>query len=336
MPSSSAWVVNVGSLQFVQNSRFDMAIHKNFTQAGTLESYDLVLTVEGRVTAATPDLVAAGIAALQEATLDETSGVDISITLNGVQEFSFEQASSFFGPHIIEFETLPEEGNADSLWRYRMTVMARVMISSNFDMSLSFEQTWNNGNLIREVWRVSAKAGTLTDAVSFVNRYRPPDQGMTWTLTQSSTSNAASGIGVWEALQEYQETIEVKGGQRYASEGQPGDNASPILHKLFRTALVIRIRGRVVGYNQNLTFPQPHYQPSDSLVRDFSQETDSGDQVLIQNAEKGIYYLPYEEVWICTDDTVPDPNHGSGGHTVITLGANDWMPPNPGQILNRP
>jgi hypothetical protein len=71
-------------------------------------------------------------------------------------------------------------------------------------------------------------------------------------------------------------------------------------------------------------------------VRDFSQETDSGDQVLIQNPEKGIYYIPYEEVWICTDDTVPDPDHGNGGHTTITLGANDWTPPNPGRILNKP
>lgn len=336
MPSSSGWVVNVGSLQFVANSRFDLATHKNFTDSGTLEGYDLVLTVEGRVTGATPELVSAGIAALQSATLDETAGVNVTIDLNGVQQFNFQTVDAFFGPHIIEFETLPEEGNADSLWRYRMTVMARMMVNINYDLNLAFEQTWNNGNLIREVWKVSAKAANVATALAFVKKYRPADEGMTWTLTQSSTGNSASGIGVWEALQEYDETIETKGGQRFSPEGQPGDNASPLLHQLFRTAIVIRIRGRVVGYNQNITIPQPHYQPSATLVRDFSQETDSGDQVLIQNPEKGIYYIPYEEVWICTDDRVPDPDHGNGGHTTITLGANDWRPPNPGPILNRP
>jgi hypothetical protein len=336
MPSSSGWVVNVGSLQFVQNSRFDLATHKNFTDAGTLESYDLVLTVEGRVTGATPELVSAGIAALQAATLEETSGVDVTIDLNGVEQFSFEVVEAFFGPHIIEFETLPEEGNADSLWRYRMTVMARMMINNNYDINLSFEQTWNNGNLIREIWKVSAKAATVTDAVNFVNQYRPADEGMTWTLIQSATGNSASGTGVWEALQEYDETITVTGGQDYSPEGQPGDNASPLLHQLFRKALVIRIQGKVIGYNENLTIPSAHFTPSGTLVRKVAAESDSDQQVLILNADKGIYYIPYEEIWICTDSTMPTINHGSGGHTTITLGTNDWTPPNPGAILNPP
>jgi hypothetical protein len=324
------------NLTLVADAIFNFAFSKNYNPLGVVESVDYVMTIEGRVVDSPAAAVAADFFALAAQVTAQVYPVDVVISLAGTPVFNMKQVTAFVGPHVTEFASLPDDGNADSHWRYRMTIEAKMQPpqsqNSTYEFTTIFKRTKNNLRTIREVWEVTAKAKTYLDAHSAVMAFAPYDNGIVEDVSDSKTEASCRGVWVWEALQETECHVNIMGSNDYEEVGQPQGN--PQLFKKFSKAYKVRIHGKVRGYNPTLTPPGPHLEENGStIVRLSAMENQQGTtpEIEIENDKKGIYCLPFEEVWMVTDET-PRPIHDNDHH-LISLDSGNYRAPAPGAIL---
>lgn len=317
------------------NAAFEYAFRKNLNPSGIVESIDYVFVIEGRIVTTPASAVAAQFFQYATQVRGYVLPVTLTVALNGSTVDQWSAANAFYGPHVTEFQSIPDDGNADSQWRYRMTVEAKMQPTQSqnnlYEFTTSFKKTTNNGRTIREIWRATGKGKTMQAALSAVQQFAPQGDGITADITQSETEASADGIWVWEAIQETNCKVKVIGGTDFEELGVPLGN--PVLHQKMRKCTVIVVTGEVVGYNPNLSPPSDHLQDDgDTIVRADARETEAG-QVEIKEAEKGIYRLPYQEYWMVTSPGIPTVQH-SGDHNLISLGSGTFQPPAPGLIIS--
>lgn len=323
------WTAEIDDVTIVSDAAFELSWRKNFNDRDSVESVDYLCEIRGDVVAATPGAVASAFIALAALVKDGTTSVPVRIKLDGVTQFEWDPTEGFVGPHVVSFESVPDGGNANSHWKYAMTVVFRGKPESSdsdmYDFTTSFTRLKVNGRTVREVWRASGKAKDRAAAVAGVLAFKPATQEISEQITESATDSSAEAVWVWEALQPVICRVRKRGSIDYVSSGQAGANAPPVLHRLLDRARVIEISGTVRGYTPNLSAPTPHLTENENVSRVDARE--SNDEVAIESAEKGVYELNFHEVWLVSGPA-PNINH-NGNHHVIDLGT----APAPGAII---
>jgi hypothetical protein len=321
------WTVDLGGLaEITEAAAFDISGEATYNENDQLEVIDYVCNITGELIA--DDLAEAFVELLD--LVKTTEPIHVLIKRNGVTQFDWDPTEGFLGPHVVSFRSVPAKGNAHSHWQYQLVITFRGKPDSNendlYSFTTSFTRVKDKDRVIREVWRASGKAKTRLDAVNGVLAFKPSSKEVSEQITESSTESSAEAVWVWEAIQKIICKVRKTGARDYAESGQVGSEAFPVLHRLTNKARVVTISGVVRDYQRGISAPPAHLSESDQVVRVDSRE--ANDEAAIESPERGIYELPFMEVYLVTGE-IPAINH-AGKHHLIDLGT----APAPGAILS--
>jgi hypothetical protein len=317
------WTVAVtggdSAVTIASHAAFDWKWIKNVAPNGQVQSVDHELRIRGRIVASTPAAVADAFVLLKNEVTESTAEVTVEVALDGTSRFTMNPADGFFGPHVISFESVPDDGSADSHWQYEMVIIFKGKGSEtnaqNFATSL--QVVTNHGRIIRKVWTVSAQGFNFQQAETFCKTFKPSGEDVEEDRKIDPIEARASYTWTWVALQEVHCEVRSSpgGGLSWEPEGQVGEE--PILHQTMREPEHIVVSGYVRGYKQGLKPPSAHFAETETMTRDSAKESKVKelDGPIIENEEKGIYRLPFEERWISTGPR-GEANHASAHHLI--------------------
>ena len=315
-------LIGEGSDQLIIDAhmRFEWSAQKSLNQQGSVESIVHVIQLEGSVVETTPALVADRFFLLSNEVDSKFNTVRIQLELDGVNKADLQPSNGFDGPHVTGFRSVPNDGNADSHWMYEMTIIFNSRTGSGgdtqepdlFDLNTSLNVTKNHDRTFRKTWKASARSSNAGTAETQVRSFKPNSQDLTEEIEVFAQEARATAIWVWEGLQSVFEQVEFTGGLTdYVSDTQVGVGVDALLHLKQREPVVVVIRGFVRGFDRaTLTPPTLHFTESDTLREASGRSRRAGTNPEIENAERGIFRLPFEEVWISVGPT-PPPTHAA-------------------------
>lgn len=321
-----AWTAQIGeggdAVTISSKAAFETSCEKNFSSEDEVESVDWVVRLRGEIVGATPGDIADGLLALQELVSDVTDPVRVQIAQDGTTKFDLNPAEGFTGPHAISFRSIPDDGAGQSHWTYELIVVFRGKPSTSqndlYNFSTSFTKVTSSGRIIRQVWRAAGNAKTMEAAQAAVLSFKPAEKNVTEDLTVSRTEASAAAVWVWEPLQRVRCRVRRSGAKDFVESGQVGKDVAPVLHRLTDRARVVTVAGTVFGRAEALVAPPAHFTESENVQRVDARESDNGD-VYPADAERGIYALDFQEVWLITG-AIPAIKH-DGNHHLVNLEA---------------
>lgn len=319
-------LIGEGSDQLVidAHARFEWAVGKNINQQGSVESVNHTIVLEGSVVEASPALVADRFFLLSNEVDSKFNNVRVQLELDGSNKADLQPSNGFDGPHVTGFRSIPSDGNADSHWMYEMTIIFNSKVGAGgdtqkpevYNLNTSLNIVKDNERTIRKIWKASATAADAGAAKAAIIGFKPASKNLREEVEVFPQEARATAIWVWEGLQEVFEEVEFTGGgSDYVVDPQAGKGKDAILHLAQRGAVIVTIRGVVRGFSKALSRPAPHFSESATLRRATARERRNDADPRIENAERGIWSLPFEEVWLSVGPT-PNPNH-QGQHNDI-------------------
>jgi hypothetical protein len=325
------WTVEIehsaGTVTFDASFSFLPQAEKSLNAARSVVEYvDTFFNLRGDVVAATPADVSERTKEIFDLVAAKLTPVNLTIKLDGVEQWAYTPGSALAGPMVMSFEPAPDQGNGGSHWRYELVLFVRTR-GNNFgglhDLRSALTVTTNiSKSITRKVWEVTARASTVTAALAGVMRFKPQGK-VSEEIRKDYDLNSVSAIWVWRLTTlTFEERISIiGGGKSYIVDRQAGVNAKPLLHLARRGAHVIRLDGIARGLEgEKLAPPPAHWKESATLKRMSAQEDQSFPTYASEeDRELGILTLPYSEVWVCTADKVPAPNHGTHAKSPGTV-----------------
>lgn len=319
-------VISPGSITdpnaFTVNGRhsFDLQGNVKDNEKGQVEYIEFHVEVDGDIVASPSSAVA--IALLQ--TMDQLKQYtprNVYLIQDGVTRYTWTPATCIGSPRIIAFKTKDEDGNADSHWRYSFTIYVKQLGNLGngvVDLQTSLLVVKEQNQVVKKVWRAFARGTSVANALNLVLSFKPQDQTLHEEIERFFQDNSVRASWTWDLYKNYvitEEPIVYTGnGKSYVWDyavGNGGNPAPPILHLAAYEMTKIRVKGIVRGTDPtSLTPPNAHFTVSPSMVRNFAEEETYFPS--IEDPLRGIYALPYTEVWYFTGPgTPPLPNHGS-------------------------
>jgi hypothetical protein len=313
-----------GAVTIDANMKFNLQTRVQDEESGTVNYVETFIEVEGDVVASTASGVCAAASTLEDLAHKATT-TKVQIQNNSVDIFGspYEVSDCLASPRITFFKTIDEDGNADSHWRYALTIYIKQggglggsEQPSITDLQHSIQTVTENERVVRKIWKVSCKGSTVAKAKAFAETFKPTGKNIHGEIEKFFEDNRAAGGWIWDIrrtdtiIDYLEEPIQyTKGGADYVSSpqvGKPGAVApAPILHKLAGDVTIATVRGHVLGYTQSLEAPKAHWTEKAGVVRWRAAEVQG--VVAIADSVKGTWMLPYMEVWLFTGTpTAPD------------------------------
>ena len=319
------WEIKIdgGRVVMDANVSFQIGFQKSITDLGVVEHVDYTLEVVGDIADPvafdTPAKVADEFVLKSQEVTDRFSEVQIELVLDGVTKFNWLPSAGFNGPHITRFASIPEDGNADSHWRFALSVLFKGKGNpENEDLSnlqLSLQVITIRNRIVRKVWRAAGTGISAAAALTSLRRFRPASNELVEDETRVFTEARAITVWAWDALQDIAETIvRLPGFKDFVSEGQVGVNSPAFLHLKMATETTILINGTRRAYGPLIVAPPAHFVEGPNIFR--AEKRERRHEVRIENATQGIFSLEYDEVWLITGGTIPPANHQGGKHNT--------------------
>lgn len=323
------WTAVIGSTTIMENASFQLGIKAEPNNRNVVESLLNSLVIEGDVVAATPAAVADAFVTLSALASGQGGPVGVQLKLDGTVKFNWQPEDGFVGPFVVSFASVDDPGNGHGHWRYRIEILFRSKTDEDsenaYELTATVSVTKDHDRVIRKVWTVAASARSLTAARNFVKAFKPAGNDFQQEDKDDFINARAMSVWVWEAVQQVQCSVVIEGGGReYEYDELAGEDTPPVLYLKTQSPKFIRVRGTVRGYNTDLKRPAKHFAESATL-KDITAARRF--DVQIEDEKKGIYVLPFEEDWICTDAADPAPNHEKG-HNLIALDVVSKVPDN--------
>lgn len=334
-----AWTVQIGDanpLLVNASAKFDLRWQVHDDEYGRVQYVEYWVEVEGDVVAAPASAVADGLVSIYNQA-NQFAPRNVYLIQDGVTKVSLLTANCQGGPRITNFNTVEEDGNADSHWRYKFTVYAKSKgnyPNGALELQTSLTVITEQNMVVKKIWRVNCKALSMQAAMAVAMSYKPTTTGLHEEIERYFQENRVAATWVWELyrfLAVTEEPIQYMGaGNNFTWEelvGGPGEKPPPpVLHQAPNRITKIIVRGIVRGIDPTkLVAPTPHFQAGANMVRLSAEEETSFPSV--EDPIRGTYKLPYMEVWLSTSPTVPAPNHGD--HKTIQF----VTPPGDGAVV---
>ena len=326
------WKVRIGegAQEFTidANARFDMASTVAYSESGVAQSVETNIEIVGDIAdlSFNEGKVADELVLVRDQVVSSVNLGPRRVRLDqdGVNKFDFLPSTHIGSPVITLFRTIEEDGNGQSHWRFGLTIFIKRAGNEKdnlIDLVTSILTVKDNGKLIRKVWRATAKARTLNDALVAVLRFKPADKFIVEELDRQFQGLTVVAVWTWEARQGSnliaieEDPIEVRDeDDDYVVSKQVGDPNRPpvpaILHRARNRAAVVTIKGTVRGFDKNLKRPQPHFAEGPNARR--WRAAEQRWFVQLEDVFTGKYRLPFMEVWLFTGP-IPNPNHIAHG-----------------------
>lgn len=329
--------VTIDTTEISANCTYQLNIVPKMNENGTVEYREVFLDVEAQVREDTPALVADKLKIYFDLAALTNKLVPVTIKLDDVEKFSFQPGSCVFGPTVSGFQTLEADGNGGSLWRFQIGVYARLPgnnFEGLFDLQTSLLVIRNAvGDVIRKVWRASAKAKTVTLAKSAILGFKPSGaKNITEELEEFYQERRISGMWVWDKnRQTVLCNVHIIGADGDVIDPQIPRGTKPLLHEARKQPTRIIIVGRVTG-DETIKAPPAHFKQSATMRRQ-PREEDNEEGPSYKSDEDvalGKLSLDFMEVWLCTEDKPPKANHGD--HAIGKAAAGKSPEPPAGKI----
>ena len=316
-------IAGVTPLTIDSNAKFNLKTQNLYNESGAKEFIETFIDVDADIVAATASTIADNLATVRNQVSSVNAPRNVTIKLDGTTKFEFLTANCVASPRVEFHETIDEEGNGDSHWRYKLGIYVKQGgnagsgVENVFELQTSIKEIKDGDRITRKVWLASCKAKTIQEAKSFVKGLKPSDNHLHEEIEVYFQDQRVAGSWVWEARQEgdifvVEDPIRIVGhGNRWLDTPRVGDDA-PVLHEGRRMPFRMYIRGVVRGYDKKKVengVPSPHFSETASRKRVGSEEEVS--EVRLVDHVKGIYEIVYTEVWISTEDTIPTAKHGN-------------------------
>lgn len=311
------WKVVIGSTTIDANHRFDLTATPKENEAGKVEYVDVFVEVEGQVVESTPSAVADKTKTYFDLAATAQALVSVSLKLDDVAKFEFTPAASLRGPTVVDFHTIPDDGAGGSLWRYSLTIYLRLP-GNNFqglyDLQTSLVTIENaSGDVVRKIWKASARAKTLATAKSAILGFKPSGSLVLSEVEEFYQERRATGLWIWERnLTSVVEVMRISGRKGWVIDPQVGKDAAPLLHEARLQPIKAVIIGRARGPAGAVEAPKPHFKESKTMKRQEVDEENGKDPTFVseEDRELGMYTIEFMEVWLCTDKKLPKADHG--------------------------
>ena len=316
-------IAGVTPLTIDSNAKFNLKTQNLYNESGAKEFIETFIDVDADIVAATASTIADNLATVRNQVSSVNAPRNVTIKLDGTTKFEFLTANCVASPRVEFHETIDEEGNGDSHWRYKLGIYVKQGgnagsgVENVFELQTSIKEIKDGDRITRKVWLASCKAKTIQEAKSFVKGLKPSDNHLHEEIEVYFQDQRVAGSWVWEARQEgdifvVEDPIRIVGhGNRWLDTPRVGDDA-PVLHEGRRMPFRMYIRGVVRGYDKKKVengVPSPHFSETASRKRVESEEEVS--EVRLVDHVQGIYEIIYTEVWISTEDTIPTAKHGN-------------------------
>lgn len=319
------------------NVSFTLSRETQHNPAGEADQTNVSLLIRGDVVAATPGSVWDGILELDEFTGDVAGDLGpqrVRIYLDDVVKWEWDPADCIGSPIVSAFRTFDDPGAGHGHWRYELAVFIQQSAEGsgseipqdvlNFTTSLAI--TERDGKVIRKTWRASGSAVDAATAEAAVKAYKPTSvkKNLVGTVETFNEEARATGVWSWELGREFglEEEIEELGygtNEDYAVDlrlgRSPSDRPAANLILLPKGAKTITVRGVVYGPTTPLGVPNNHYQDGSQTVA-VRAKTRVYPTVVNPQDEGGGFMRRFEEVYLCTADVTPSPNHGDHANGV--------------------
>jgi hypothetical protein len=309
---------------------FDMRLIDS--SGGRAEYQDIYLNVEGDVRESTKGAVWDKLIVIQQQITSEFAPRQVDLyddAASPTPKYSFKPSECIGSPRVINFRTIPSDGNNEMHWRYAFTIYIQKPASSQvLELQTSLFEETEKGVIIRKVTRASCRGLSLSIAKSVVLSFKP-GAFTNQKLEQFPQDLRFIGTWTWDREEEQQkqvstapqieeEPVEYELGARRYVETPRMDNADPVMQKRRRRATRATVRGRVWGVadaqgNQpNLSPPPAHFTESATTIRAEGEETQGA---ITYDLATNSYFLPYMEVWYFLSQAFSQPNHN--GHNKV-------------------
>lgn len=318
-------------LELDTNVSFTLTRETAHNPAGEADQTNVTLLIRGDAVAATPGSVWDEVLALDEFTGDVSGDLGpqrVRIYLDGVVKWEWDPAECVGSPIVTAFRTFDDPGAGHGHWRYELAIYITQSAQGsgseipqdvlNFTTSLAV--TERDGQVIRKTWRAAATAADAATAQSAVTAYKPTSvkKNLVGTVETFHEESRATGVWTWELGREFglEEEIEELGygtNEEYGVDRRVGktaaDRPGPNFILLPKGEKTITVRGVVYGPTTPLGIPGNHYQASGTLVVQRAK-TRVYPTVVNPQADGGGFMRRFEEVYSCSADATPSPNHG--------------------------
>lgn len=332
------WTVQIGeggtAYTISTDAAFNIEAQAIPRDGGGIDALEYTCEIEGYITGATASAVADNFVDLMEEVTEKFTARRVQIALDGTTKFDWTTTDGFAGPYVTLVRSEGEKGNWDSKTRYRAVISYRARASGGgdalFELSTSLAVTTVNGEIVRKVWRASAKSNTAATALSKIMKYKPNEPNITQEIERFFKEGRATAVWVWDSRNakgflSHKCTVTSTGwGRGWIEQKQAGKDKEAILFRKRNSSETITVKGVILGLDPaKLESPEDHFTESDTLKRDLQAETFY--DVEIEDPVRGIYKLEYMEVWRSIGPSQVANHHG---HDKITF----KTPPSDGQI----
>lgn len=321
-----AWTVTIGDIVLDKNVNFDLDFHVVEQDNGDVDHIEGSIEVEADATdpaTQDPAVVAQTVKDRLDMILNAGAPVEVKITLNGTDIWTFEPQLNVGSPRVVRFRTIDDDGAGDSHWRHHLTIYVKTPKGSqnllNIQSAIMEESEVNKTT--KKVWSISVTGLTLAGALGSVKSFKPSDPYMVQQIERFPKENRVVGRWVWEAREtagriitdEDPPTI-LGGGTRYIVEKLARSRTSqakpfPVLHEGTQDPIIIIIRGTRTGFTEaSVAAPTEHFTEGDNTFRLTEEETDYKPRF---NSTTGKWIRPFEERWMFLKhlSAIPEPNH---------------------------
>ncbi len=324
------WTIELTNPAFViaAHAAFDLRTQSTWGEDGKPQFVETFIEVEGDIVDEDdPAVVADRQVILRNQVAASLNPRDVTLKLDGVTKFQFLRSASIGSPRVEFHAALSEEeGSGEEHWPFRLQIYVKTPPTNSdiIELETSIKTIKEGKKTVRKIWIASAKGKTLAAALARVLQFKPSDPQLHEEIERQFQQRRANAIWVWETRKKgtvteiIEEPITVTGfGNVFFPTKQAGDPSAPlgpitpaVLHRGRLDAFKIVVRGVVRGHSPTevrAAVPGAHFTESSTLKRNEQEETRYLDVKLIDPI-KGIWELPYNEVWIGTN-IIPKPNH---------------------------
>lgn len=342
-----AWRVLIGdgAGQVVINAStsFSESRVRQVNDSGATEYIDRTFTFVGDVEAATPALVADRIRVLAALTRGAAVRVRFQLNLVDVADYDLLPANHSIGPLIRVFDTLPDEGSGESHWPHKFEVFAREpgVVSGGgqtapptTEIRRSIVTEKYKKTIVRKLWRISVKAKSITDALTFVLARKPSASPLREIIERAKDEARVTAEWTWEAA---------KGSVIEFSENPPEwiepaprvvvqrRVRKPVLfHAARREAGVLRFSGTIRalakddGSAPNLAaiVPTDHVAAGANVVKVATEGGRTPGAPVLIDAVQGVYELQWEQRYMYSGGT-PAISHGTHNRALAPSDAQE-------------